>query len=603
MEKLSVINVQSAYGKRKVLSGINLSAEAGQCIGLVGANGCGKSTLLNILAGLRKQDAGEIYLDGQPAEKKQQFIHYIGYVPQQSNLIDEVTVWDNLLLAYGDSTVLKEQLENGFLKFLGLQEMCDLKAGKLSGGMKKRVSIGCAMAGNPPILLLDEPGAALDLPGKGEVHKYLEFYKEQGGVIVIATHEESDLDLCDKIYVLNGGKSREIDRTVRGDALIEMIQCNQTETGFAEKESKKKKDKKRGHLTICRGIALFVLLILLLLTVWVIHAGKKSPKERFIKGVQTLMEENENIISMWQSEPMRLGANLNLTIPGQFTLGLDILLDSDYANKLSNTNIRASVYNIPLLAGDITHKDSMWYLTLDEVLEEAYAIDGSTLGRDYNASRWAYSYFDISLPEDYAWNDFWQMPDSREWLESFTGQVQDEIADIVEGMNVEVTNEEVISEELDAKEYLEVVLYKEDVNALIKEAAACYETADAFMPCFTEDIELLVALDKNNRILAIRSEGSVALSLQNEDTACFIMTGKITETMADEQVTFDFGKIVLYEDDEELFKLTGDVNIAPYQGEIRIPERAVNLFELEKSEITDLLTEIADGIYRKVFRK
>lgn len=601
MEKLSVINVQSAYGKHKVLTGINLSAEAGQCIGLVGANGCGKSTLLNILAGLRKQDGGEIYLDGQLAEKKQQFIRYIGYVPQQSNLIEEVTVWDNLLLAYGDERTLKEQLENGFLKFLGLQEMCDLKAGRLSGGMKKRVSIGCAMAGNPSILLLDEPGAALDLPGKGEVHKYLEFYKKQGGIIVIATHEESDLDLCDKIYVLNEGRSREIERTVRGEALIEMIRSNGAVTELTEIKKNKPQKKKNKKRSLLGGILVIVLLILLSFAGILIYEARKTPKERFIKGMQTLMEENENIIP-WQSEPVRLSANINLTIPGQFTLGLDMLWDMDYANKLSNTNIRTSVYNIPLLAGDITHKDSMWYMTLDDVLEEAYAIDGSTLGRDYNASRWASSYFDLSLPEDYVWNGFWQMPDSGEWLETFSGQVGNELADIVEGMDVEVTKEEVISEELEAKEYLQVVLYKEDVNAFIEKAAACYEVTDVYIPCFTEDIELLVALDKNDRILAIRCAQTVALSMQTEDAVGFHLKWKVTETMADEQMTFDVGKLVLYEGDEELFKLTGDVSFAPFQGEIRVPETSVNLFDLEKSEIEDLLTEIVDGIYRKVFR-
>lgn len=224
MERIRVTDIQSAYGKKQVLTGVSLAANPGECIGLVGANGCGKSTLLNILAGLRKADAGSIFFDEQPVSKKQQFIRYTGYVPQESNLIEEVTVWDNLLLAYGNSEVLKKQLEGGFLRFLGLREMCDLKAGKLSGGMKKRAGIGCAMASNPPILLMDEPGAALDLPGKGEVRRYLELYKSKGGTIIIATHEESELDLCDKIYALTGGKSKEIDRTLRGDALIEIIQ-------------------------------------------------------------------------------------------------------------------------------------------------------------------------------------------------------------------------------------------------------------------------------------------------------------------------------------------------------------------------------------------
>ena len=101
--------------------------------------------------------------------------------------------------------------------------MCRLRAGKLSGGMKKRVSIGCALAGDPPILLLDEPDAALDLPGKADIRRYLAMYKQMGGTVLLATHDEIDLDLCDRVFALNRGVSREIDRNLRGEALLNQI--------------------------------------------------------------------------------------------------------------------------------------------------------------------------------------------------------------------------------------------------------------------------------------------------------------------------------------------------------------------------------------------
>lgn len=99
---------------------------------------------------------------------------------------------------------------------LGIGSMCRMNAGKLSGGMKKRVSIGCALAGNPPVLILDEPDAALDLPGKAEIRRYLGMYKQMGGTILIATHDEADLALCDRIYALNRGAGTELDRSLRG---------------------------------------------------------------------------------------------------------------------------------------------------------------------------------------------------------------------------------------------------------------------------------------------------------------------------------------------------------------------------------------------------
>lgn len=223
MERLQAVDIASSYGKKKVLCGVNITADAGQCVGIVGTNGCGKSTLLNILAGLRKADGGEIYFDGNRAQGRQLFIRYAGYVPQESNLIPELSVMDNLRLWYADAAMLGQSLEQGFLKALGVDRMCRLRAGKLSGGMKKRVSIGCALAGDPPILLLDEPDAALDLPGKADIRRYLAMYKQMGGTVLLATHDEIDLDLCDRVFALNRGVSREIDRNLRGEALLNQI--------------------------------------------------------------------------------------------------------------------------------------------------------------------------------------------------------------------------------------------------------------------------------------------------------------------------------------------------------------------------------------------
>lgn len=223
MERLLAVGIESAYGRKKVLCGVDFSAQAGQCIGIVGANGCGKSTLLQILSGLRRADRGQIFLEGQASNEKM-LAHYTGYVPQECCLIEELSVQDNLLLWYGGKEALQKALREGLLHMLGIEAMCGMRVGRLSGGMKKKVSIGCALAGNPPLLLLDEPGAALDLPGKMEVRKYLSMYKAGGGTVILATHEESELDICDKIYALSRGKSRETDRTLRGDALMRLIQ-------------------------------------------------------------------------------------------------------------------------------------------------------------------------------------------------------------------------------------------------------------------------------------------------------------------------------------------------------------------------------------------
>ena len=150
-------------------------------------------------------------------------LRYTGYVPQESNLIPEISVGDNLFLWYRDKHKMKQELESGFLHIMGIDKMYGIKAEHLSGGMKKRVSIGCALADSPVILLLDEPNAALDLPGKEQLREYFLQYQKMGGTVILATHDESDLEICDKVYVLRQGCISEIDRTLRGKELVEKL--------------------------------------------------------------------------------------------------------------------------------------------------------------------------------------------------------------------------------------------------------------------------------------------------------------------------------------------------------------------------------------------
>ena len=91
------------------------------------------------------------------------------------------------------------------MKLLGIDEFLKKPVHTLSGGMKKRLSIGCAVAQRPPILLLDEPTAALDLPCKQQIHRYLEAYKRSGGILLLTTHDVTELDLCDRLYILREG--------------------------------------------------------------------------------------------------------------------------------------------------------------------------------------------------------------------------------------------------------------------------------------------------------------------------------------------------------------------------------------------------------------
>lgn len=202
---MNIVNIKKSYKKKSVLNNITLSVEEGSCVGILGGNGSGKSTLLSILAGVLKPDGGSVDWMGQDLlHNKELRTQILGYVPQGNPLLEELTAWDNLLLWY-DKNTLKQELESGVLAMLGIPEFIKVPVNKMSGGMKKRLSIGCVVAANPKVLLLDEPSAALDLVCKERIYNYLKDYKQQGGRILLATHDVQELDLCDKWYILKNG--------------------------------------------------------------------------------------------------------------------------------------------------------------------------------------------------------------------------------------------------------------------------------------------------------------------------------------------------------------------------------------------------------------
>lgn len=205
---IEVKNISKRY-RNTVLDDISFTAEKGQCIGIIGANGCGKTTLLSIMAGVNKTPSGKIYYNNELADRKSVFKKYIAYVPQENPLIDELTTKDNLLLWLGSNRKIKDGFENGVLKDLGIDEFLNKQVNELSGGMKRRLSIGISLSNNAPIMLLDEPGSALDIYGKQEVNSYISNYVKNGGTVVMSTHDRDEIDLCTKLYKIEDGILKE----------------------------------------------------------------------------------------------------------------------------------------------------------------------------------------------------------------------------------------------------------------------------------------------------------------------------------------------------------------------------------------------------------
>ncbi len=225
---LDIKDIRKNYGKKEVLKGINLHAEKGDCIAIAGLNGCGKSTLLSILAGTLKADSGQFLINGVDLisdNRKRKTM--IGYVPQENPLIGELSVRDNLRLWYCDSALdMEKELESGVLKMLGIDEFVDVRVDRLSGGMKKRVSIGCAVAHDPAVLIMDEPSAALDLECKQNIMNYLEEHKKRDGIVLITTHDEAELSACNRIVMMKNGVFTEKENNLRGAALLKELKSD-----------------------------------------------------------------------------------------------------------------------------------------------------------------------------------------------------------------------------------------------------------------------------------------------------------------------------------------------------------------------------------------
>lgn len=223
---LNVSHIKKHYGRHAVLNDITFQAGFGECIGILGENGCGKSTLLSILAGALKPSEGSLLFGTEnPLKKPRLFSSMVGYVPQENPLIERLSVRDNLSLWYPSKNDLQQALESGLPAEFGLTALAKRPVYKLSGGMKKRLSIACALADAPKILIMDEPTAALDLVCKEDIRMYLRRYLSEGGLVIMTTHEEPELTLCDRIYLMQDGILHQMKMPVSAGDLLDRMRA------------------------------------------------------------------------------------------------------------------------------------------------------------------------------------------------------------------------------------------------------------------------------------------------------------------------------------------------------------------------------------------
>jgi ABC-2 type transport system ATP-binding protein len=207
---IEIDNLQKIYaGGKEALKGVTFNVPRGQIFGLLGPNGAGKSTIINILSGMVKKTGGAARvwgfdIDEHPRNAKVS----IGVVPQEILFDPFFTPFETLELFAGLYGVPKGQRRSmELLRAVHLDDKADAYARTLSGGMKRRLLVAKAMVHSPPVLVLDEPTAGVDIELRQQLWSYVRELNAQGVTIVLTTHylEEAE-ELCDRIAIINHGQ-------------------------------------------------------------------------------------------------------------------------------------------------------------------------------------------------------------------------------------------------------------------------------------------------------------------------------------------------------------------------------------------------------------
>ncbi len=196
--------------KKSAVEDVSAQIQTGLVTGLVGPDGAGKTTLIRLMAGLLAPTSGRLRIDGgDPIADAARLRENIGYMPQKFGLYEDLSVEENLTLYADLRGVIGAERETAFkrlLDFTDLVRFTNRLAGKLSGGMKQKLGLACALLGKPRILLLDEPGVGVDPISRRELWKMVKDLVAQGMAVVWSTAYLDEAELCGQVILMNEGK-------------------------------------------------------------------------------------------------------------------------------------------------------------------------------------------------------------------------------------------------------------------------------------------------------------------------------------------------------------------------------------------------------------
>lgn len=202
--------VAKRFGHHQALAPLSGSIEAGRLTGLVGPDGAGKTTLIRMIAGLMRPSAGRIEVCGLDTTRAgDQLADLVGYMPQRFGLYEDLSVAENLRL-YAELRGLDRQHQQGMfeqlLAFTQLGPFTARLAGKLSGGMKQKLGLACALMARPKVLLLDEPGVGVDPVSRQELWRMVQALTDEGMAVVWATAYLDEAERCEHVMLLDQGR-------------------------------------------------------------------------------------------------------------------------------------------------------------------------------------------------------------------------------------------------------------------------------------------------------------------------------------------------------------------------------------------------------------
>ena len=213
MNAIEVNNVSKSYGKVKALDHVSFTVGKGEVFGLIGPDGAGKTTMYRILCSLLLPDSGSATVDGFDVVRQMTDIRKrVGYMPGKFSLYQDLTVEENLrFFATLFGTTVEEGYDSIKAIYSQIERFKDRRAGALSGGMKQKLALSCALVHSPSVLFLDEPTTGVDPVSRKEFWEMLATLKERGITIVASTPYLDEVRCCQRVAFLDQGKIRGID--------------------------------------------------------------------------------------------------------------------------------------------------------------------------------------------------------------------------------------------------------------------------------------------------------------------------------------------------------------------------------------------------------